>query len=152
MNSLFSSLYICRVKSDSKAQKNNELRFELLVRALSTSTEPRRLPQAVCVSVFLNAILASAFEFDERVLLRGEMIKAGIIEAIETVRASFGLTAVNTTLSFFSYIFYLFSPFSPPFSLFFPSFPPFYYVVVSPLPLFFHEAKRLVLSLLFFSS
>ena len=90
-----------RFGSILQAQKNNDLRFELLVRALLMSREPRELPQAVGVAVFLNAVLASAFEFDERVLLRGEMIKAGVMQAIRTVRARFGLmTVISTSVLF----------------------------------------------------
>lgn len=44
--------------------------------------------------VFFNTILSSAFEFEERVMLRTEMISAGILDAMMRIRDYFGLSKV----------------------------------------------------------
>lgn len=41
--------------------------------------------------VFFNTILSSAYEFEDRVHLRTEMITAGILEAIQRLREYYGI-------------------------------------------------------------
>ncbi|CAN0488405.1 unnamed protein product, partial [Ectocarpus sp. 12 AP-2014] len=113
----------------AKAQKNQDLRFSLLVGALSKaaaaagderggtqpgsgsgeeegdgvgSTQPGvvvggndgeedgHLRLALAVAVFLNTVLSRAFEFEERVLLRGEMVAGGVVAAIAGARERWG--------------------------------------------------------------
>ncbi|CAM9600608.1 unnamed protein product, partial [Ectocarpus sp. 8 AP-2014] len=111
----------------AKAQKNQDLRFSLLVGALSKATagdggggtqpgsgsgeeegggvggtqpgiggggndgeEDGHLRLALAVAVFLNTVLSRAFEFEERVLLRGEMVAGGVVAAIAGARERWG--------------------------------------------------------------
>ncbi|CBN78210.1 conserved unknown protein [Ectocarpus siliculosus] len=116
----------------AKAQKNQDLRFSLLVGALSKAAaaaaaagdggrgtqpgsgsseeegygvggtqpgirgggndgeEDGHLRLALAVAVFLNTVLSRAFEFEERVLLRGEMVAGGVVAAIAGARERWG--------------------------------------------------------------
>ncbi|CAN0088763.1 unnamed protein product, partial [Hapterophycus canaliculatus] len=52
--------------------------------AAAAATADLRL--AVAVTVFLNTVLSKAFEFEERVFLRGEMVEAGMVDAVARAR------------------------------------------------------------------
>ncbi|CAN0249613.1 unnamed protein product, partial [Ectocarpus fasciculatus] len=74
-----------------KVDKDEDLRFALLVEAFSDA-DSSGVALLTDLVVFFNTILSSAFEFEERVMLRTEMISAGMLEAMQRVRDYFGLS------------------------------------------------------------
>lgn len=71
----------------------------MLVEALANAKDSAALPVAVGVTVFLNTVLYRAVEFEERVLLRGEMIEGGMLQAVADARSTFGTTMVRRRVS-----------------------------------------------------
>lgn len=78
-----------------QAQKNNHLRFSILVEVLSNAKDDAELPLAIGVAVFLNTIIAKAVVFEERVSLRGEMVESGMMDAVDNARSRFKMAAVS---------------------------------------------------------
>ncbi|CAN0079976.1 unnamed protein product, partial [Hapterophycus canaliculatus] len=74
-----------------KVDKDEDLRFSLLVEAFGDA-DSSGVALVTDLIVFFNTILSSAFEFEERVLLRTEMITAGILEAMQRIRDYFHLS------------------------------------------------------------
>ncbi|CAM9473179.1 unnamed protein product, partial [Discosporangium mesarthrocarpum] len=68
-----------------KLEKEQDLRFNLLVEAFGDldNVTPE---MATHIMVFLNTLLSSAFEFEERVILRSEMVAAGMLDAMHNIR------------------------------------------------------------------
>lgn len=77
-----------------QVDKDEDLRFSLLVEAFGDA-DSSGVALVTDLIVFFNTILSSAFEFEERVLLRTEMIAAGILEAIQRIRDYFNLSKVR---------------------------------------------------------
>lgn len=77
-----------------KVEKDEQLRFSLLIEAFGDA-DSSGVALVTDHIVFLNTLLSSAFEFEERVLLRSEMISAGILDAIDRIRDYYGLSKVN---------------------------------------------------------
>lgn len=78
----------------NQVDKDEDLRFALLVEAFS-DVDSSGVALVTDLVVFFNTILSSAFEFEERVMLRTEMISAGMLEAMQRVRDYFGLSKVR---------------------------------------------------------
>lgn len=78
----------------SQVDKDEDLRFSLLVEAFGDA-DSSGVALVTDLIVFFNTILSSAFEFEERVLLRTEMITAGILEAMQRIRDYFHLSKVS---------------------------------------------------------
>lgn len=78
----------------NQVDKDEDLRFALLVEAFSDA-DSSGVALITDLVVFFNTILSSAFEFEERVMLRTEMISAGVLEAMQRVRDYFGLSKVR---------------------------------------------------------
>lgn len=74
--------------------KDEDLRFALLVEAFGDA-DSSGLSLVTDLMIFFNTILSSAFEFEERVMLRGEMLEAGMGEAMQRVRDYYGLSKVT---------------------------------------------------------
>eukprot|EP00903_Cladosiphon_okamuranus_P008076 g7790.t1 len=74
-----------------KVDKDEDLRFALLVEAFGDA-DSSGVALVTDLIVLFNTILSSAFEFEERVMLRTEMIAAGILEAMQRIRDYFGLS------------------------------------------------------------
>ena len=74
--------------------KDEDLRFGLLVEAFGDA-DSSGVALVTDLIVFFNTILSSAYEFEERVMLRTEMISAGIIEAVQRIRDYYGLSKVS---------------------------------------------------------
>lgn len=75
--------------------KDEDLRFALLVEAFGDA-DSSGIALVTDLIVFFNTILSSAFEFEDRVLLRTEMVAAGVLEAMQKIRDYFGLSKVMT--------------------------------------------------------
>ena len=73
--------------------KDEDQRFSLLVEAFGDA-DGSGVDLVTHLIVFFNTILSGAFEFEERVLLRTEMIDAGVVDAIQRIRDHFGLLGV----------------------------------------------------------
>lgn len=78
-----------------QALKNQDLRFTTLIGALLNAREEQDLPLATGVAVFLNTILSAAFEFEQRVNLRYEMIEGDMLQAIISARTRFLVSPVS---------------------------------------------------------
>lgn len=74
-----------------QVDKDEDLRFSILVEAFGDA-DSSGVALVTDLIVFFNTILSSAFEFEERVMLRTEMISAGIIEAMQRIRDYYGLS------------------------------------------------------------
>ncbi|CAB1097569.1 unnamed protein product [Ectocarpus sp. CCAP 1310/34] len=75
----------------AKARKNQDLRFSLLPGIIVGGNDGEEdLRLALAVAVFLNTVLSRAFKFEERVLLRGEMVAGGVVAAIAGARERWG--------------------------------------------------------------
>ncbi|CAM9427813.1 unnamed protein product, partial [Sphacelaria rigidula] len=74
-----------------KVEKDEQLRFALLIEAFGDA-DSSGVGLVTDLIVFFNTVLSGAFEFEERVLLRSEMIAAGVLEAIERIRDYYGLS------------------------------------------------------------
>lgn len=77
--------------------KDEDQRFTLLVEAFGDA-DSSGVDLVTNLIVFFNTILSGAFEFEERVLLRAEMIDAGVVDAIQRIRDYFGLSGVCQVL------------------------------------------------------
>lgn len=77
-----------------QVDKDEDLRFALLVEAFGDA-DSSGVALVTDLIVFFNTILSSAFEFEERVMLRTEMIAAGILEAMQRIRDYFNLSKVG---------------------------------------------------------
>ncbi len=76
-----------------QVDKDEDLRFSLLVEAFGDA-DSSGVALVTDLIVFFNTILSSAFEFEERVMLRTEMIAAGLLEAMSRIRDYFNLSKV----------------------------------------------------------
>lgn len=84
---------------DTQAQKSKDFRFSCLIETLSRATvDLSGLVQATDVAVFLNTILSSASVYNDRVMLREEMVEANMLSVVEDVRV--WLTAVPVSERF----------------------------------------------------
>lgn len=77
-----------------QVDKDEELRFSLLVEAFGDA-DSSGVALVTDLIVFFNTILSSAFEFEERVMIRTEMIAAGILDAMQRIRDYFNLFKVS---------------------------------------------------------
>lgn len=77
-----------------QVDKDMDLRFALLVEAFGDA-DSSGVALVTDLIVFFNTILSSAFEFEERVMLRTEMITAGILDAMQRIRDYFNLSKVR---------------------------------------------------------
>lgn len=76
-----------------KVERDQQFRFTLLVEAFADA-DSSGVALVTDLIVFFNTVISSAFEFEERVLLRTEMINAGILEAMSRIRDYYGLSKV----------------------------------------------------------
>ena len=74
--------------------KDEDQRFTRLVEAFGDA-DSSGLALVTDLVVFFDIILSSAFEFEDRVVLRTEMIQAGVIDVIQRIRDYFGLHRVR---------------------------------------------------------
>ena len=74
--------------------KDEDQRFTLLVEAFGDA-DSSGVALVTDLIVFFNTILSSAFEFEDRVMLRTEMIQAGVVEAMQRIRDYFNLPRVR---------------------------------------------------------
>lgn len=77
----------------AQMDRDEDLRFGMLVEAFGDA-DSSGVALVTDLIVFFNTILSSAFEFEERVMLRTEMISAGIIEAVQRIRDYYGMSKV----------------------------------------------------------
>ncbi len=77
----------------SQVDKDEDLRFLLLVEAFGDA-DTSGVALVTDLIVFFNTLLSSAFEFEERVMLRTEMVAAGLLEAMSRIRDYFSLSKV----------------------------------------------------------
>ena len=74
-------------------ENDKKQRFTLMVEAFGDA-DSSGVDLITGLVVFFNTILSRAFMFEERVILREEMIQAGILEAIRRIRDFYGLSEV----------------------------------------------------------
>ena len=74
--------------------KGEDQRFTLLVEAFGDA-DSSGVALVTDLIVFFNTILSSAFEFEDRVMLRKEMIQAGVVEAMQRIRDYYSLLRVR---------------------------------------------------------
>lgn len=79
--------------TNAQVEKDEQLRFALLIEAFCDA-DSSGVALVTDLIVFFNTLLSSAFEFEERVHLRSEMISAGILDAIDRIRDYYGLSKV----------------------------------------------------------
>lgn len=87
---LLTLLHVLPTCSARQVEKEEELRFGRLVEAFSDA-DSSGLALVTDLIVFFNTLLSAAYEFEDRVHLRTEMITAGILEAMERIRDYYNL-------------------------------------------------------------
>ena len=75
-------------------EKDENQIFTLLVEAFGDA-DSSGVALVTNLIVFFNTILSSAFEFEDRVVLRSEMVQAGVVEAMQRIRDYYSLPRVR---------------------------------------------------------